>query len=49
MPQIGVWHLHGAGIEQLIRQGVSMAEEDVFVFFIRGKRGQRPILHLQIE
>ena len=26
MPQIGVWHLHGAEIEQLIRQGVSMAE-----------------------
>jgi len=26
MPQIGVWDAHGAEIEELVRQGVSMAE-----------------------
>ena len=26
MPQIGVWHIHGAEIEALMRQGKSMAE-----------------------
>lgn len=26
MPQIGVWHAHGAEIDDLMRQGMSMAE-----------------------